>query len=163
MTLSRDTMRRCRVTERRSIRPGSWAIRSPSRTSCSTGNSHHPGTRPRCGMPRYRIVAVSTAVAIGQRGSAAVRGGCGAAMSPAPALVGSLMEWLASLRGAVAGRVQPGAHAVAPCAHLDRDADREGRDPHERADQHGTPDAEEGGARAGTLQAGADAAEEQRG
>ena len=46
-----DTISRCRVAERRSIRPGSWAIRTPSSTSCSTGNTDHPGTRPRWGMP----------------------------------------------------------------------------------------------------------------
>ena len=40
MTTSRAVLGRFRVGERRSIRPGSWAIRSPSRTSCTTGNTH---------------------------------------------------------------------------------------------------------------------------
>src|SRR5262245_44920395 len=160
MTTSSATIRRRRVVERRLIRPGSWAMRSASRSSCSRGPSHHPGTRPRCGMPAYRIVAASTAVAIGQRGSAAGTGGPGAAVSP-PALVASLMgcappPWL----GGWSGSARP--HADAPCANLDRDADRERRDPHELADQHDTPDAEDHRTRAGASQAGAAIAEEQR-
>ena len=72
MTTSSATIMRCRLAERRSIRPRSWAIRIPSRPSCSTGPIHHPGTRPRWGVPTYRAVAATTAVAIGHRGSAAV-------------------------------------------------------------------------------------------
>src|SRR5215217_6885604 len=97
MMMSRATIRRCRAAERRSIRPGSWAIRRPSRASCSTGNTHQPGTRPRCGIPRYRMVAASTAVAIGQRGSATGPAGPGSPVSltPLPAVGSGSAEGVA--------------------------------------------------------------------
>jgi signal transduction histidine kinase len=54
------------------------------------GNTHQPGTRPRCGMLTYRIVAASTAMTIGQRGSATGPVEPAARMSPPPR-VDSLM------------------------------------------------------------------------
>jgi hypothetical protein len=47
-------------------------------------------------MPTYRMVAASTAVAIGQRGSAAAGVGSGAVVSPTPVLVDPLMEFRTS-------------------------------------------------------------------
>ena len=45
-------------------------VRSPSRTSWRTGPIHQPGIRPPRGVATNRIVAATTGVAIGQRGSA---------------------------------------------------------------------------------------------
>ena len=69
--------------ERRSIRPGSRMITTISRTNSSTGNSHHPGTRPRDGVPTWSRIATKTASAMGQRGSARGAAGVTAPTSPA--------------------------------------------------------------------------------